>query len=654
MKLKKCLKITLMGILFCAAGFLKNAAPVFAQQAEYKIESPGLLAETPLIIKTEWDFFWSKKVSDPESTIKPDLRVTAPSEWNKYALPSEAQEIASTGRGSGTYRLKLSNLKPNTKYAFSTFGLGFTAFTVYANGEEIFRSGIPNVKWSKTIAEQYFDKAVFTSDEKGSAVICIFISNDFYRKGGLRGTFKLIEEQAYNENYTRELCIYGIFCGLLFMIALYCFITAIMKKDKTNLYLGLIVVAIVSRIVSNIFPMLKEVFPSITFKTMLRIEYYSLFVIPSMHTLYFDSLNKKIFGKYLAKILVIPAFVFIVLNTVLPIHLANRMVPVYQIYMFSMAGIDVIAFLIRIIKDKDFISVTAILSFIFLAMGAGASVLALHHILFSQNVSGMVLTASLIIYSFFQIILLAYIQNGNYMKVVRLNNELVITNKAYFRFVPKEFLEILSKKDITEVHAGEYKIAKMAVLSADIRNFTSTSEKLQPIQVFDMLNSYLGRIAPLIRKYNGTIEKYLGDGIIAIFPDSAAAALNCAVEMQEQMISLREDFAKRNMPLIKIGIGIHFGNIVIGTGGEEERMTEISLSNDIDIAIKTEAATKIFDRKIIVTKDALNSAAAEVRAQHERFVFSGEPLSTEDTLSPDIKNLPQLYALYNAEIGKTL
>ena len=207
----------------------------------------------------------------------------------------------------------------------------------------------------------------------------------------------------------------------------------------------------------------------------------------------------------------------------------------------------------------------------------------------------------------------------------------------------------MSKKDITEVELGEYKVAKMAVLSADIRNFTATSEKLTPIQVFDMLNSYLGRIAPLIRKYNGLIEKYLGDGIIALFPENAVSALNCAVEMQEQMIELRNDFLKKGMPLIKIGIGVHYGNIVIGTGGANERMTEISLSDDIDIAIKTEAATKIYDRKIIVTKDALDRAAAEVREQGKKFNFSGEKIEVGAEAET-----PQLYALYTNKIGKTL
>jgi hypothetical protein len=216
------------------------------------------------------------------------------------------------------------------------------------------------------------------------------------------------------------------------------------------------------------------------------------------------------------------------------------------------------------------------------------------------------------------------------MHTLELNDYLVKTNKAYYRFVPKEFLELLSKKDITEVTLGEYKISKAAILSADIRNFTSTSEKLAPIQVFDLLNTYLKRIAPLIRKYNGIIEKYLGDGIIAIFPDSAEAAINCAIEMQEQMIDLRDEFASRGMPRIRIGIGVHYGNIVIGTGGNTDRMAEISLSKDIGIAVKTESFTKRCMKPILATPVAVRTAEVEARKQGRSVNFSTEsiPLSS--------------------------
>lgn len=631
-------------MLLCGAG-------LFAQGASYKIENPDLLAKEVLTIETQWDFYWGKFVGPEDEATAPDIQVTVPCEWNKYDLPQEARRIAKKGDGSGSYRITLTNLKPNTEYAMPVFEVFYTASKIYANGKLIFQEGQPTEKWEKGKAEQYYTKAVFKSDSSGTAKLTIYVSNNFYRKGGFRGEFKISENEYYTKSLNRTLVAYSIFTGLLLLMILYCLLLSIQKKSLSNLYLALLILGILSRLITAIFPLPKAIFTNMPFTMMLRIEYMALFLIPSSQTLYFDALNKKIFNHIPAKLLAAPAIPFCILDFTLPIRYANRLVPFMQGYMFIIIGIDVVLFFIRIIKDKDLVSIMAILSLIIIALGATNDILIIHHvyILGSFKLLGL----SFVLYAFFQIVLLAYLQDRNYRKVVELNEQLVETNTAYYRFVPKEFLELLSKKDITEVSLGEYRLQKMAVLSADIRNFTATSEKLEGIQVFDMLNSYLGRIAPLIRKYGGLIEKYLGDGIIAIFPESAQSALNCALEMQEEMIELRHEFEARQMPAIKIGIGIHYGNVVIGTGGDQERMTEISLSQDIDIAIKTEAATKIYHRPILVTKETLAQAANEVRALGKKFDFYGkeQELLPEDAAGQAV---PQLYYIYNEKTGDLL
>ena len=624
---------------------------VFAQGTSYKIENPEELAKEAVTIKTQWDFYWGKFISPQDSSAIPDLQVPVPCEWNKYDLPQEAKKIAKKGYGSASYKLTLINLKPKTEYAFPLYERFYTAFSIFANGEEIYQAGQPDEIWENSKSQQYFDKAVFTSDDAGRAELIIHVSNNFYRKGGFTGSFILSENQAYINSYNRSLLGYCLFSGILFLMFVYCFLLGIRKKDLSSMYLGLLVFAIFLRLITQVFPLLKAFFPELPFSVMLRLEYFAVFMIPFSETLYFDALNKKIFKYIKAKWLAAPALVFLILDIVLPIRLLNRLVPLMQIYMFAIIIVDVILFFIRIIKDKDIISITAIVSLFFIALGATNEILITHHVFLLGSVKFLGL--SFVLYAFIQIILLAYIQDRNYRKVVELNRQLAETNMAYYRFVPKEFLELLSKKDITEVALGEYRLQKMAVLSADIRNFTAVSEKLEGIQVFDMLNSYLGRIAPLIRKYHGIIEKYLGDGIIAIFPESAQSALNCALAMQEEMIDLRRDFEARNMPAIKIGIGIHYGKLVIGTGGDQERMTEISLSEDIDVAIKTEAATKVYRRPILVTKETLSQAAKELRVLGKKFDFYGkeQPLLHDEASSP---NNRQLYYIYNKKTGALL
>jgi len=587
----------------------------------FRIQNPQLLATSSLEINTDWDFFWGKFVIPYDTSIKPDLQVSAPSDWNKYPLSEDIKKIAASGKGSGTYRLKLTNLKPGQKYVFPVYKLAYTAFTIYADNTLIFQSGSPSEEWENTLSMQFFDTAAFTADDTGSVLLSIYVSNNFYRKGGLRGKLTLYEEALYQNEYFKNLFTHSIFTGILIIISLYCFINFLFKKEKLSLFLSLLILTIYTRLGFSSFPILKIFLPNFPFSVLLKLEYISVFFIPGFLTLYIDSLNKKIFMKIPAMLIAFPSFIFFILDIVLPINIANRIVPAMQVYMYTVIVIDTILFVISIFRDKDFVTTLSIISLLLISIGATFDILLIHHISFLKGIN--FLTLSFFQFAIIQIIIIASIQNKNYMKILELNNYLHETNIAYYRFVPKEFLSLLCKKDITEITLGEYKISRAAILSADIRNFTSTSEKLVPIQVFDMLNTYLRRIAPLIRKYNGIIEKYLGDGIIAIFPDNAEAALNCAIEMQEQMIELRSEFAQRGMPQITIGIGIHYGDIIIGTSGNNDRMTEISLSKNIDIAIKTESKTKQYHKPILVTYDAISQAAKEARKHGRKFSFSG-------------------------------
>ena len=332
-------------MIFCGAG-------LFAQGASYKIENPDLLAKEVLTIETQWDFYWGKFVGPEDEATAPDIQVTVPCEWNKYDLPQEARRIAKKGDGSGSYRLTLTNLKPNTEYAMPVFEVFYTASKIYANGKLIFQEGQPAEKWEKGKAEQYYTKAVFKSDSKGTVTLTIYVSNNFYRKGGFRGEFKISENEYYTKSLNRTLVAYSIFTGLLLLMILYCLLLSIQKKSLSNLYLALLILGILSRLITAIFPLPKAIFTNMPFAMMLRIEYMALFLIPSSQTLYFDALNKKIFNHIPAKLLAAPAIIFCILDFILPIRYANRLVPFMQGYMFIIIGIDVVLFFIRIIKDK--------------------------------------------------------------------------------------------------------------------------------------------------------------------------------------------------------------------------------------------------------------------------------------------------------------
>src|SRR5919199_1818200 len=108
-------------------------------------------------------------------------------------------------------------------------------------------------------------------------------------------------------------------------------------------------------------------------------------------------------------------------------------------------------------------------------------------------------------------------------------------NEAYGRFVPHEFLQFLERESIIDVQLGDQVQKEMTVLFADIRSFTTLSEKMSPKENFNFINAYLSRVSPVIRKYHGFIDKYIGDAVMALFPQSADDAIQAAIEMQKQV-----------------------------------------------------------------------------------------------------------------------
>ena len=95
-------------------------------------------------------------------------------------------------------------------------------------------------------------------------------------------------------------------------------------------------------------------------------------------------------------------------------------------------------------------------------------------------------------------------------------------NRAASRFVPSEYLSFLHKESLVDIHLGDHVTDVMTVMFSDLRSFTTISEEMTPQENFDFVNAYLGRVSPVVRDFRGFIVKYLGDGIMAIFPKTAA------------------------------------------------------------------------------------------------------------------------------------
>ena len=187
-------------------------------------------------------------------------------------------------------------------------------------------------------------------------------------------------------------------------------------------------------------------------------------------------------------------------------------------------------------------------------------------------------------------------------------------NTSYERFVPKEFLTLLDKKLITDVDVGDNKSLKMSVLFSDMRNFTSISEQLTPTQNFEFLNNYLNSLAPAIKSNDGFIDKYIGDGVMALFPNKADDPVNAAIEMNLGLEKLNVEFKKKGIDKVSMGVGIHRGDLILGTIGQTERMETTVISDTVNVSSRLESLNKKYGTSILISGSIMESISLELKS----------------------------------------
>jgi two-component system sensor histidine kinase ChiS len=169
------------------------------------------------------------------------------------------------------------------------------------------------------------------------------------------------------------------------------------------------------------------------------------------------------------------------------------------------------------------------------------------------------------------------------------------------RFVPREFLRLLARKSLRDVRLGDHVERQMTVFFTDIRSFTSLSESMSPRDNFKFLASFLRNVTPIIRQAGGFVDKYLGDGVLALFPGEPAQAVLAATQVQRQIA--RYNFGRHlaGYRQVRVGIGLHHGTLILGTIGTADQMQTTVISDAVNVASRLEGMTKTFDIDVVLS-----------------------------------------------------
>lgn len=197
-------------------------------------------------------------------------------------------------------------------------------------------------------------------------------------------------------------------------------------------------------------------------------------------------------------------------------------------------------------------------------------------------------------------------------------DEAMLLSQTFRKFVPKQFVDHFAKHGSDTLELGRADEDELAILFSDIRGFTGLSEQMSPQELMNFLNSYFMRMNDPIHKNKGFIDKFIGDAVMALFDrptgtntDKAQDAIRAALDLRAAIDLYNEHRANCNYPPVNVGIGIHFGPVIIGTVGSDDRMDTTVIGDSVNVAFRLEALAPKYNTDIVVSAQILAQANAK-------------------------------------------
>ena len=178
-------------------------------------------------------------------------------------------------------------------------------------------------------------------------------------------------------------------------------------------------------------------------------------------------------------------------------------------------------------------------------------------------------------------------------------------NRATGKFVPYEFLRAIGRDSITDVNLGDQVHKEVSILFLDILEYTTLSENMTPKENFMFINEFVGQLGPTIAENNGFVNQYIGDAIMAIFPDKPEDGLKAAVKMQHKLDVFNEERKKVGKKEIRMGIGLHTGPLIMGIIGDKHHAEPTTIADTVNISSRLEGLTRQYGVRIIVSEDSI-------------------------------------------------
>jgi class 3 adenylate cyclase len=177
-------------------------------------------------------------------------------------------------------------------------------------------------------------------------------------------------------------------------------------------------------------------------------------------------------------------------------------------------------------------------------------------------------------------------------------------SEAKARFLPRMLVERLGRNSLAEVEIGDRATQPMTVLFADIRDSTALTEALSSEDAFVLIADFFARSARVVRAHRGTVDKYLGDGYMALFPRRVEDGLDAALAIRDAVHELNREGLG---PPIEVGIGLHTGPVTFGTVGDALHIDTTVVSDTVNTTKRVEGLSKRLRVPVVATEDVMSA-----------------------------------------------
>jgi len=577
-----------------------TALPLFCQELKAQVSSyfdfsDRDLAKHPAALEGNWNFYWNELLPPGSNFSQKDSEtIRVPDPWNKNKRhPAD---------GYGTFRTMVY-LPPGSDILGLSFAYSLNHYKLYVNGKLIHQNGIPGTLWVRNPQNQ--SPVIKIIPREMPLEIIVEVSNfyDFY--GGILDAPILGNYETLNLHKKRseimEAFLFGVFLviGILYIL----FYLSESKESQSSLFFGLFALVLSLRTLLYGQHLLLVLYPGLSVGLESALGHLTFYLAVPLFLRFIVLEYPFKNSKYIEIPLYVISLAYCLLAIVKKHSFYIDFLIYYQIISMIVASTIFGVLVLRSLR-KDISARVMLFGFLIL-LGT-----AVNDILYSQKVieTFHMTPLGLGLFILGQATLLSWKIGKSFRESKDLSIELKTTNQSFRRFVPEEFLTYLNRTNIRDVQLGDHTEMDMTVMFIDIRDFTSLSEIMTPRENFLFLNSYYKRVCPVIRNHSGFIDKYMGDGIMALFagPDSSESAVTAAISMRKVLKLYNSHRAKTGYAPVRVGIGIHTGSLMMGTIGENKRMDGTVISDAVNLCSRIESLTKEYGLDIALSDKTYN------------------------------------------------